>query len=104
MTVVVSFITPKGIGSVDAPGVGRVRIRENLAVGGTTVASALQGEVVIIGNGETSMIAAAFGTTPDAAATAETVATSAGVPIASASIGVPLMPAAGDKVNVKTVT
>ncbi len=102
MTVVVSFIR---VGpQYSASGINNVRIRENLTVGGTTTATAEDGEMVLIGNAETSMIAAAFGTTPDAATASRTGASSAGMPIPAGGQSYPIFPAAGDKINVKTVT
>lgn len=103
MTVVVSFVKPKGIGSVHAPGVGTVRIRENIALPGTTTGTLAEGEVALVANAETSMVAAALGTTPDAAATASTVATQAGVGV-GAGQSMTFNGAVGDKVNVKVVT
>lgn len=102
MTVVVSFITSGAIGG-NASGVGRVRAQERLAVGATTSTAALAGETVLVGNGETGMIAVAFGSAPDAAATAESGTTSAGFPVAAGTLGIPFSPGAGAKVNVKAV-
>jgi hypothetical protein len=101
MTVVVSFIRATGAGVI---GVGGVRAQERVTVPGTTVTTALNGEVVIIGNGETSMVAAAWGSTPDAAATAETTATSASVAVPAGGLSYPINPKFGDKVNIKVVT
>lgn len=101
MTVVVSFIKPQGAGVI---GMGDVRVRENLAVTGTTTAQAQDGEIIIIGNNETSMVAVAWGTTPDGAALAKTAATTAGVPIGAGAVSYPITPKPGDKINVKVVT
>jgi hypothetical protein len=101
MTVVVSFIRPGGAGVV---GVDKVRVRENVTIPGSTTARAEDGEIVVIGNAETSMVAAAWGTTPDAAATAETSATTAGFCIGAGAVSYPIRPRVGDKVNVKAVT
>lgn len=60
MTVVVSFVTP-GVGGAGANGVNRVRAQERIALNGTTTETSRVGEVILIGNGETSMIAVAFG-------------------------------------------
>jgi hypothetical protein len=103
MTVVVSFIKQAARGS-EASGVGQVRVRENIAIPGTTTATLQDGELVIVGNAETSMVAVAFGTTPDAAALAKTGATSAGMPVAAGALSYPIIPAVGDKINVKVVT
>lgn len=102
MSVIISFVTPKGIGSIHAPGIGTVRVREDESLDGTTTATVAEGEVVIVANNETSMIAVAFGTTPDADATAATAATSAGVAI-PAGQSLALVPAEGDKINVKAL-
>lgn len=102
MTVVVSFVKPHGAGVV---GMGRVRVRENITIPGTTIATRQDGEIVIIGNAETSMVAVAWGTTPDAAATAETPdVTTAGVAVAAGAVSYPIEPKTGDKINVKVVT
>jgi hypothetical protein len=103
LTVVVSFIKQASRGS-EASGVGKVRVRENITIPGTTTAKVEDGELVIVGNAETSMVAVAFGTTPDAAATASTSATSAGMPVAAGAVSYPIIPATGDKINVKVVT
>lgn len=95
MTVVVSFVRPKNLYS--ASGIGSVRVRENLAVGGTTSATAEDGEMIVVGNGETSMVAVAFGSgSPDAANT--------GFALGAGQVSLPIVANAGDKVNVKTVT
>lgn len=102
MTVVVSFITPATRGS--ASGINTVRVRENITIPGTTTEYAQPGEMVVVGNAETSMVAVAFGTTPDAAALAKTIATSAGMPVPAGGLSYPISPNAGDKINVKVVT
>ncbi len=105
MTVVVSFIQTKGVGSLSAPGIGRVRVRENLTIPATTSASVQDGEIVVVGNAEGSMVAVAFGTVPDGAATAESLpSTSAGYPVASGGVSDPFVPPVGSKINVKAVT
>lgn len=103
MTVVVSFVKPQGLGSVHAPGVGEVRIRENITIPGSTTASLLNGEVAIVSNAETSMVAAALGTTPDAATTTASAVSQAGVGI-GAGQSLTFNGKVGDKVNVKVVT
>lgn len=102
MTVVVSFMKPSGVGSVNSPGVGKVRIRENITVPGTTSASLQDGEVAYVANGEADMVAVALGTAPDAAATASTAATNAGTGLGS-GLGLAFVGAVGDKVNVKAL-
>lgn len=103
MTVIVSFITPAGIGSVDAPGIGACRIRENITIPGTTSASLLPGEIAIVGNAETAMVAIAFGTSPDAAATSASGSTSAGYPVPAGQNSDPIVAPAGSKINVKAI-
>lgn len=102
MTVVVSFVSPRSIGSASA--IGRVRARENLSVGDTTTNTVQEGEMVVIGNAETSMVAIAWGSSPDADATAESETTSAGVTIPAGGQSYPLEPRTGGKINVKAVT
>lgn len=101
MTVVVSFVKPQGAGVI---GMGKVRVRENITIPGTTTATAQEGEIVIVGNAETTMVAVAWGTTPDAAALAETAATSAGVCVGAGAVSYPVQPKIGDKINVKAVS
>lgn len=104
MTVVVSFITSAGIGG-GATGVGRVLAQERLTPPATTTRAAGIGETVLIGNGEASLIAVAYGTVPDADATAENLpTTSAGFPVAAGQVGVPFAPGEGKKIHVKVVT
>lgn len=102
MTCTVAFCTPRANGVGVGNGVARVRAKEVVTVPGTTTTTAEAGEFVIIGNGDSVMVAMAFGTTPDAAATAETSATSAGFPVAAGSTSVPFIMAAGAKINLKT--
>lgn len=104
MAVIVSFVTPKGIGSVDAPGIGSVRVREDLTAPASTTATAEDGEVAMIANGETSMVAVAFGTTPDADATAETGSTSAGFGVPAATVAIIAGLKEGDKISVKALS
>ena len=105
MTVTISFITPGSLGS-GASGVSTIRAQERLTVGATTTNTTKTGESVIIGNGELTMIAAAYGTTPDANAVTD------GTPpgylrgyahCAEGTVGVPLCPGSGYKINVKAV-
>jgi len=101
MTVTVSFVTPAINGSGPGVGIGRVRVKEVVTIPGTTTATALAGEFVLVGNGEATMSAVAFGSTPDAAATAETAATSAGYPVGAGQVSDPFIVKLGDKVNIK---
>lgn len=103
MTVQVIFFTPRGIASAHAPGVGDIRAREAVTIPGTTTAVAQAGESVVVFNGETSGVLVAHGPTPDATATAATMATSAGFPVAAGQISVPIQPATGSKISVKAV-
>lgn len=102
MSVIVSFVTPRGAGSVHAPAIGDCRIRETVPVPGTTTASAQDGELVLICSMEAAVVLAAHGTTPDAQAVAATTATSAGYPIPTSGI-VPVIPNEGEKINFKAV-
>lgn len=103
MSVTVVFFTPGGIGSINAPGVGSVRIRETLTIPNSTTAAVQEGEAVMVYNGETSGVAVAFGSTPDAAATDKTSATTAGYPVAPSQLSPTFVPKIGDKVNVKVI-
>lgn len=106
MTVTVSFITPGAFGAYAAggAGIGACRAQERLTIPATTTTVALAGEIVLIGNGEAGMVAVAFGTTPDAAATADSSpVTTAGIPVSAGSVGVPLKCPAGAKINVKAI-
>ena len=102
MTVAVSIITPTGLGSINAPGIGKARVKEILTVPSTTAASLLSGEIFMVSNGEAADVLVATGTTPDAQAAASTVLTTAGMP---ASVGVPLFYTGnvGDRLNVKVM-
>ncbi|MEQ1901870.1 MAG: hypothetical protein ABL866_14200 [Devosia sp.] len=101
MSVTVSFILA-GPDRSGLPAINRVRVKEVISIPGTTTATVAAGEMVVVGNGETSMVAVAFGTTPDAALTAEDgVVSSAGYPVGAGQVSDPLAPAAGAKVNIK---
>lgn len=103
MTVIVSFIRPAGLGALNAPGLGACRIRENITIPGTTTATLQPGEFAIVGNAETAMVAIAFGTDPDAAATLATGSTSAGYPVPAGQNSDPIVAPAGSKINVKAI-
>ena len=101
MTVTISFMQYAGVGTKNEMALGRCRIRETFAtVPGTTTATAQDGEIVLIGNAEGTMILAANGTTPDAQANTATAATSAGFPVADSSVFA-VKVSTGDKINVK---
>lgn len=100
MTVTVSFVSA-GPGANGIVGISRVRVKEVVTIPGSTTATAQAGETIVVGNGESSMVAVAIGTTPDAAATAETSATTAGYPVGAGQVSDPFLPVAGAKVNIK---
>lgn len=103
MTVVVSFCRARGMrGNSANPVIGGVRVREDLELDDVSTATVQDGDVVLIGNAETDMIAVAFGTTPDADATAETADTSAGCPVPAGQT-LALIPPAGSKISVKAL-
>jgi len=102
MTCVVSFIRAK-TGGAGAASVGSVRKKEVVTVPGSTTITAEAGEIALVGNGETTMVLVAWGSTPDAVATSETSATTAGMPVAAGWTSPPLVMNAGDKVNIKAV-
>lgn len=106
MTVLVSFLRPSALGGGWAgAGIGSVRAQERVAIGGTTTTTVVFGDIVVIGNGEATMIAVAYGTAPNADTTAENLpTTSASFPIGAGQVGVPMtnLPV-GSKINVKTV-
>lgn len=103
MAVQVLFFTPKGIGSINAPGVGQVRLREPLALGGVTNGVAEHREAVVVFNGEATPILVAHGTAPDASATDATPATTAGYAVAAGQCSPAFMVATGAKVSVEAV-
>lgn len=104
MAATIIFFTPKGIGSIEAPGIGTVRIRETLSVPGVSEAVAQRGECAIVYNGDPGVVLAARGTDPDAAALTGTEATTAGVPVPPTMTSIPLVLNAGDKVSVKALS
>ena len=103
MAVFVSFVRPAGIGSLNAPGIGRVRATEILSVPGTTSNTVQDGELVLIASTEGAFVRVAHGTVPDAAAATETNATSAGLPVPPQSSEIVVVPAVGAKINVKAL-
>lgn len=102
MTVQVIFFEAKSMGSMDTPGVGAVRLREAVALDGVSTGVVRSGEAVMIFNSEGSAILAAHGSTPNAAATTATGATTAGVPIA-ADQALVLVPVIDSKISVKAL-
>ncbi len=103
MAAHVIFFSPRGVGSIDAPGVGDVRLREAVTVPGATTGVAKAGEVVMIANEDGATILVAHGKTPDAAATTSTPDTSAGFPVQGGSLSPPFLPAAGSKIDIKAL-
>lgn len=101
MTVTVAFI--KAGSPVGAPGVGVgiVRKMQEVAIDATGTFTAEEGEYIIVGNHETSMIRVAFGSAPDADTATATSASSAGYPVPAGLNSDPLIAKAGDKVNIK---
>ncbi len=100
MPVKVSFMTPAYVGDKANLAIGACRICETLTVPATTTASAREGEFILVSSTETATVVCAHGTTPDAAATAQTVATTAGYPIPPNDL-TPIQANVGDKINVK---
>jgi hypothetical protein len=103
MTVTVSFFKPTSPGAAGAAGVGFIRVRETIAIPGSTTATAEAGEYVVVLNEEASAVLVAHGTTPDAAAAAATSVTTAGFPVEAGAVSPPIVPATGSKINVKDV-
>ena len=97
MAAHVIFFSPRGIASIDAPGIGDVRVREVVAVPGMTETETRDGEIVLIANEGTGSILAAYGKSPDAAALVSTSSTSAGLLIQAGRYSPPIVPRAGDK-------
>jgi hypothetical protein len=103
MSAVVCFVKAASAGA-GAAAAGRIRKKEVLTVPSTSTITANRGEFAIILNTETTGILAAFGSTPDAVATTETSATSAGIGIPSGLESALLGPLAqGDKISVKAI-
>lgn len=103
MAVQVLFFSPKGIGSINAPGVGQVRLREALALGDVSTGVAEHREAVVVFNGETTPVLVAHGSAPDAMAAAATPATTAGYAVPAGQCSPPFMVATGAKVSVAAV-
>lgn len=103
MTCRVMFMAHSGIGGSSA-GVGPVRISESVAVNGTTTASAQDNEVVLIYNGEATGVMVAWGSTPDGATTTSTSASTAALVIPAGQMSEAIVPGAGAKFSVKTLT
>ena len=102
MAAVVSFMKAK-TGSAGVSAVWTVRKMEVLTVPSTSTITADDGEIAIILNTETAGILAASGSTPDAQATTETSATTAGHGIPSGLTSPAILMNQGDKINVKVI-
>ena len=103
MSAVVSFIRP-ATGGAGVSAASRIRKMEILSIGSATSATAEDGEIAIVLNTESSAILVAYGGTPNAQATTETSATSAGVGVPTGLVSPPLGPLArGDKISAKVV-
>lgn len=103
MSVIVTFVSVKGIGSIHAPGISDARVREELELGATdTTAETEEGEVVYVLNNETSAVLVAFGSNPDASAAVKTSATSVGVPVPAGGV-IALNPPEGSKINAQAI-
>jgi len=100
MTVKISFIKPGGLGSINAVGIGACRVCETITIPGTTTASLQAGEIAVLVSTESGPCVAAHGTTPDAAATDATAATSAGYGVPEGT-AFPVAGNVGDKFNIK---
>lgn len=102
MAVEVAFCRVGNLGGRRGIGIIGVRKRERIALDGTTTTTALDGEMIVVGNQETDMIRIAAGTTPDADATTENGAvTTAGYPLGSGMVSDPIVAVAGMKINAK---
>lgn len=103
MAAHVMFMSPRGIGTPHAPGIGNIRLREAVIVPGVTNAVANPGEMVMVVNDDAATILAAYGSAPDAALLVETNASSAGIPVPTKSFSPPMMVRPGEKVSVKAL-
>lgn len=102
MTAHVLFLSPRGILTRDAPGVGNIRLREVVAPGGVSDAEAAEGEMLMVVNTGDAAVLFAYGSAPDAAALQQTNVSSAGFPVPAGQVSPPVMAQAGSKVSVKT--
>lgn len=103
MSAVVCFVTP-GTAGGGGTAAWRIRKKEVLTVPSTSTITADAGEFAIVLNTETSGILVAYGSTPDAVATTETAATSAGLGVPAGLDSALLGPLAeGDKVSAKAI-
>lgn len=99
MAVTVAFCTMRSPGAGQAAQIQRVRAMEVIEIGASTTTVARDGEVIFAGNDESTVSRIAVGSTPDADATAQTAATSAGFPVGIGAVSMGINAKAGDKVN-----
>ena len=103
MSAVVCFVRAVS-GGAGSSAAGSIRKKEVLTVPSTSTITANAGEYAIVLNTEATAILVAYGLTPDAQATTETSATTAGLGVPSGLESALLGPLAqGAKVDVKTV-
>lgn len=100
MPVKVSFMRPGYVGDKSNVAIGDCRICETLTVPATTTASLQDGEFMLVSSTEAATVVGAHGATPDAAATAQTAATSAGYAIPPSQVYC-VQGKVGDKFNAK---
>jgi hypothetical protein len=96
MAVKVCFMRAVSVGEGKGLGYGSCRASETVAVPGTTTGAALAGEYVLVLSTETAAVLMAVGSAPNAAAVAETAATSAAMPLPPLTEK-PVVVSAGDK-------
>jgi len=103
MSAVVCFVRPGSAGG-GGTAAWKIRKKEVISVPATSTITAEAGEFAIVLNTETTAILVASGSTPDAQATTETAATTAGIGV-PAGLDSPLLGplVRGDKVSAKTV-
>lgn len=104
MSAVVSFLKPHS-GGAGVQAAWKIRKMEILTVGDTpSTATAEDGEIAVVLNTESNAILVAYGSTPNAQATSETAATSAGIGVPTGLMSPALGPLAqGDKISAKVV-
>lgn len=103
MSAVVCFLRPGSAGG-GGTAAWKIRKKEVISVPASSTITAEAGEFAIVLNTETTAILIAYGSTPDAVATTETSATSAGLGVPSGLESALIGPLAlGDKVSAKLV-
>ena len=100
MAVKVSFMKPRWAGAVGVMSYGQCRVAETVTVPGVTTAVTQDGEIMLVTSTEAAAVVIATGTTPDAAATAQTALTTAGMALEPLSTQV-VYPNTGDKISIK---